>query len=456
VLRLHDTATGATGELRLRRAGELSLYVCGPTVYSAPHVGHGRFALVWDVLRRYATWSGLAVRYVSNVTDVDDKIIARASALGCTPEEVAATEEAGWWAAMDSLGVARPDATPHATAYVERMVELVAGLVASGSAYPGGDGVYFSVETVADYGLLARQPLESLRAGARVEAAEEAGKRSPVDFALWKEAKPGEPTWPSPWGPGRPGWHTECVVMALDLLGDGFDLHGGGIDLAFPHHENERAQAVASGHRFARCWVHSGHVVAAGGEKMSKSLGNTMSLPELLAGNDPRAYRLAVLQSHYRSPITVSPEVLASAGRAVEGLDAFAREAAVARGEAVGDDPAARAVTAGFAAAMDDDLDTPAAVAGLFAAIRQARALGGEAGRAVAAAVLSAFEGALGLPLAAEPDEIPAAAAAKAAERDAARAGRDWAAADRLRDELVAEGWVVEDTASGTILRRAR
>jgi cysteinyl-tRNA synthetase len=448
VLRLYDTASGELRAVPARCDGELSLYVCGPTVYAEPHVGHGRFALVWDQLRRYATWSGLTVRFVSNVTDIDDKIIERAAAAGSSATEVAAEQEALWWATMDALGVARPDHTPHATAYVEEMVGLIAELARRGSAYEGGDGVYFAAESVPDYGLLARQPIASLRAGARVEVDDAAGKRSPVDFALWKAAKPGEPAWDSPWGPGRPGWHTECVVMSLDLLGDGFDLHGGGIDLAFPHHENERAQAVAAGRDFAHHWAHSGHVVAEGGEKMSKSLGNTVSLPEAVRRWDPRAYRLLALQTHYRRQMTVSGATLDAAERAVDGLDAFAREFAPARSA-----PPDPEVRARFASAMDDDLDTPGAVAGLFDAMRAARAAVGEVSGAIAAAVLGIWEEALGLTLAGTA-AVPDAVAARAAERDAARAGRDWARADALRAELEADGWVVEDTPVGTRVRR--
>ncbi len=233
--------------LEPRDQGRVSMYLCGPTVSGSPHLGHGRTTVIWDSLRRYLTWTGLEVRFVSNVTDIEDKIIARAAEENSSTGEVAARYEELWWRTMGALDVQRPDAEPHATAYVNDMVRLVADLVSAGHAYRGGDGVYFSTESFPGYGLLARQDLDSLRAGARVELVREAGKRSPLDFALWKLAGPGEPAWPSPWGPGRPGWHTECVVMSLDLLGEGFDLHLGGLDLAFPHHENERAQAVADG-----------------------------------------------------------------------------------------------------------------------------------------------------------------------------------------------------------------
>ncbi len=424
------------------------MYVCGPTVYDEPHLGHGRFNVAWDILRRYLAWSGLEVRYVSNVTDIDDKIIARAELEGRTPEEVATYYEQIWFETMGRLGVGRPTDTPHATAYVNAMVDLIERLVRSGHAYVGGDGVYFAAETVADYGLLARQPVDTLRVGARVEVDEEAGKRSPIDFALWKAAKPGEPRWDSPWGPGRPGWHTECVVMSLDLLGDGFDLHGGGQDLAFPHHENERAQSIAAGRRFARHWAHSGMVVAAGGEKMSKSLGNTLSLLELLDAHDPRAFRLQVLQAHYRSPMALGESTLAAAAAGVERLDAFAREFANARGAAP--DPGA---LERFRDRMDNDLDTPGAVAGAFELLKDARSATGPQAAALAAAVFVIFEDALGLPLGGVTMEVPEEAQAKARARDQARAAKDWATADALRAELQADGWIVEDRPDGTAIR---
>lgn len=450
MLHLFDTAQGRVVPFEPRVPGEVSIYVCGPTVYAPPHLGHGRFAVVFDVLRRYLEWSGLRVRYVSNITDIDDKIIARAAEEGRSTEEVVEENERAWWEAMEAIGVARPTADPHATAYVERMVELVSELVAAGAAYETSDGVYFSSSVVPDYGLLARQSIESLRAGARVEVGEQ--KRSPIDFALWKKAKPGEPAWPSPWGPGRPGWHTECVVMSLDLLGEGFDLHGGGQDLAFPHHENERAQAVAAGRAFARYWMHNGFV-EVGGEKMSKSLGNFTDLADLVRSTDPRAFRLLVLRAHYRSPVEVTRTTVDDAARALERLDAFARRA--------GSWPAAPADPAAldaFRAAMDDDLDTPRAVALLFSLVQrghQAADAGDLVAAATAAATVTEICRALGLELRAGTGTVPDDVLAKGRERDAARAARDWARADALRDELIAAGYVVEDTPSGTAIRPA-
>jgi cysteinyl-tRNA synthetase len=474
VLRLHDTATQRLEELQLRDPGRVSMYVCGSTVYADPHIGHGRFALVWDVIRRYLTWSGLEVNFVSNVTDIDDKIIDRANAEDRSAADVAKQYEVAWWDAMDRLGVARPTSEPHATEFVTRMVELVADLIARDRAYVGGDGVYFVVESVPDYGLLANQPLDSLRAGARIDN-DDRGKRSPLDFALWKFAKAGEPSWPSPWGAGRPGWHTECVVMALDLLGDDFDLHGGGLDLAFPHHENERAQAVATDHRFARRWAHSGMVVADGGEKMSKSLGNTISLPELLSRYDPRAYRLLVLQSHYRSPMTVSATTLAAAEQGMERLDALARRFPSAPSRAAAD----AAAVDRFRQRMDDDLGTVQAFAGVFDAAKAANTLADqgriEAALGQAAAVFEMCR-AVGLELGRQEtvhitgggsitsrghgimDAGGAAvgddASALATARDEARRRGDFAAADALRARLQGEGWIVEDTPAGTVIRR--
>jgi cysteinyl-tRNA synthetase len=433
----------------------MAMYVCGPTVYAEPHIGHGRFTLVWDIIRRYLTWSGIEVDFVSNVTDIDDKIIARANAEKRSVAEVAREFEAVWWATMDRLGVLRPTHDPHATDYVERMVGFIAKLVALGKAYQGSDGVYFSAESVPDYGLLARQPIASLKAGARVEVDEERGKRDPIDFALWKLAKLGEPSWLSPWGAGRPGWHTECVVMSLDLLGDDFDLHGGGIDLAFPHHENERAQAVAAGRQFARRWVHSGHVVAGDGEKMSKSLGNVVSFADLLARYDARAYRLLVLQSHYRSPMTVSDATMAAAERSLERLDGLLRRFGPDLDGAVAEPGAIE----NFAARMDDDLNTPRATGDMFDLVTRANAAADrgrhEDARSLAAAVIE-ISGALGLVVDGSTAAVDEEATAMAAARDEARQQKDYARADQIRAQLEDRGWIVEDGEDGTVIRPGR
>ncbi|GIU84136.1 MAG: cysteine--tRNA ligase [Acidimicrobiales bacterium] len=449
-MKLYDTATRQVRDLVARPDGEIRMYVCGPTVYGPPHLGHGRFALVFDVLRRYLAWRGFRVRYVSNITDVDDKIIAAAAVEGTSPEEFAARWEEVWWEVMDTLGVQRPDHDPHASAYVTHMVELAARLEERGFAYTTSTGLYFDVSRLEDYGLLAGQSTDHLLAGARVEVDEE--KRSPLDFALWKFAKPGEPKWPSPWGEGRPGWHTECVVMSMDLLGEEFELHGGGRDLAFPHHENERAQATAVGCRFARHWVHNGFVEVEG-EKMSKSLGNFVDLTDLLRRADPRALRMLVLRSHYRSPMEVDQETVRDAEGALQRLDALAR-----RGS---DLPAAEA-DAGlldrFAQAMDDDLDTPRATALLFQTVREANAAldSGDSDRAahLVATVRSICE-TLGLSLGDGEERPPPEIEELVRARDAARRAKDWAAADRIRESLRERGWLVEDSPAGTKVRRA-
>ncbi len=460
MLSLHDTATGRVEALELRDPGRVSMYVCGPTVYDVPHLGHGRFSLVFDVIRRYLEFSGLEVRYCSNITDIDDKIIQKAAAEGRTQAEVADQFEAVWWEAMDALGVKRPDDTPHATDWVPQMVELVADLVARGAAYETSDGVYLSVEGVEGYGLLGHQSLDSLRSGARVEIDEE--KRSPLDFAVWKKVKPGEPSWEAPFGAGRPGWHTECVVMSLGLLGEGFDLHGGGADLAFPHHENERAQAVVLGRAFARHWVHNGWVVVEG-EKMSKSLGNFTSLTDLLARADARAYRLLVLRAHYRSPIEVNGDSVGQAVESLERLDNLARRLGLpadlagvdsAGAVAAGADPDALAA---FVEAMDEDLQTARALAGIFDLVTRANIAadaGEEAEATRVGTTVAVLCGALGLPLGGAPDDIDPETAALVAERNEARTSRDFPRADAIRVELEARGWIVMDGPEGTAIHR--
>ena len=443
MLRLYDTAFGEVRELDLREPGKVSMYVCGPTVYADPHIGHGRFAVIWDVVRRYLEWSGYDVAYVSNITDIEDKIIGQANADGVSTDDIVRTYEKSWWDAMDGLDILPPDSVPHATEYVEQMVDYIAGLVDSSAAYETSDGVYFAIDTVADYGRLARQSLDSLRAGAGGRELVGEDKHNPLDFALWKKAKPGEPSWPSPWGLGRPGWHIECTVMALDKLGDDFDLHGGGIDLAFPHHENERAQAVGGRHRFARHWVHNG-MVTMGAEKMSKSIGNTISLTGLLDRYDGRAYRVRILQAHYRSPVEITFDTMDQAAATVERLDAFDRATASMPNDAKDDAALDR-----FRQFMDDDLNTPRAVAVLFDCVAE-----GFKGDAPAAAAARDMCVALGIELRGTGVAIDDETRSKMDERDEARRRKDFARADGLRAELQAMGWVVEDGPQGTTVHR--
>ena len=458
-IRLYDTLAREKVDFVPRDPGRVSMYVCGPTVYDAPHVGHGRTAVTFDIIRRYLRWRGFDVTFVSNVTDIEDKIIRRAADSGTTEPEIAQRFEAVHFEQMGRVGVEYPDRVPHATEYVQGMIDLIAELVAGGHAYVvDGQGVYFDVPSYAAYGELSHRTIEQLleSAGARVEVDEQ--KRSPMDFALWKAAKPGEPEWDSPWGPGRPGWHIECSAMSLDLLGEEFDLHGGGDDLVFPHHENERAQAEAAGHAFARHWLHTG-MVQVGGEKMAKSVGNFTTLSDALDTHGPRAFRMAVLQAHYRKAIELGDDDLARAATTVKGLDALARRARAAGVDtSVAPEPT---VIALFRDAMDDDFATPQAMAVVFDAVGAANQAfdDGHLDRAapLVAAVVE-LAGAVGLELDAggsgDADDA-AEIDALVAKRDELRAARDFAGADAIRDELTARGIVLEDTPNGTVWHRA-
>ncbi len=435
------------------------MYVCGPTVYDDPHVGHARTALTFDMVRRYLQWRGYEVTFVSNITDIDDNIINRAAQTGTTEPELAARYEQVYIDQMDRFGIAHPDHRPHATEYVEEMLDFIGDLVDRGAAYAiEGKGVYFSVAAHARYGDLIGRTPEELRegAGARVEVDVE--KIDPLDFALWKAAKPGEPDWDSPWGPGRPGWHIECVAMATDLLGEVFDIHGGGDDLAFPHHQNEVAEAEGAELGFARHWIH-GAMLNVNGEKMAKSLGNFTTLSDLLDTYEPQVLRLLMLQTHYRTVMELSDDALAGASGALDRLRAWHRRAAAA-----GVDQTASAdadAVARFTAAMDDDFGTPAALAVVFDLVREGNAAldAGDTERAASAHVtVCDLAGALGLILAGDQQDGDDALTARVeellAERDEARAAKDFATADRIRDQLADEGIVIEDTPGGTIWRK--
>lgn len=430
-----------------RDEGKVGMYVCGPTVQSEPHVGHGRYAVAFDVIRRYLIWRGFDVTYVSNITDVEDKIIAAAEERGESVEELAVRMTEFFANSFKRLGVLPPDIEPKATEHIPEMLDLIGRLIDRGLAYVRGDGdVYFSVKTLEQYGRLSGRKPEELRAGYRIEVDE--SKDDPLDFALWKAAKPGEPTWDSPWGPGRPGWHIECSAMATKYLGDDFDIHGGGLDLIFPHHENEVAQSEgASGKTFARYWLHNG-MVNLGGEKMAKSTGKLVDLQEVLDAHGGRALRMLYVRAHYRSPIDYSEELLGEAEDSLDRLDRFRER--VTPGEP---DPAA---IERFTRAMDEDFGTPQAVSLMFDLIREGNRVlddGGDAS-ALAGAVETIVE-VLGLD---DADEAPKAAAslsdgeieALVAERDEARAERDFVRADEIRDRLAAAGVTIEDGPHGT------
>ena len=453
MLSLYDTATQEVRPLAMRQPGHLSIYLCGPTVYGPPHLGHGRATLVYDILRRYLTWTGIQVRLVSNITDIDDKIIDRANRENRPWADITHKCETMWFSAMAALNVEKPNDIPHATEYVDQMVAMIGELIGLQRAYATSDGVYLSVTSVDDYGLLAHQKLEDMLAGGgdrEVFGASE--KKHPADFALWKFTKPGEPAWPSPWGEGRPGWHSECVVMSLQLLGEGFDLHCGGADLRFPHHENERAQAVALGKTFANHWMHNGFVVDTDGEKMSKSLGNVTNLLDLVEHYDPRAYRMLLLQTHYRSPVRVGQDNIDASVKAVGSIDGFFARMAEVLTNATADE----ATLQSFRDAMNNDLDTPGATALMFDTIRKANAALDVKDDVLAGALAGAVKEmcvAFGLQINAFA-EVSTDIADKAQQLDAARAAKDFATADALRNELQAAGYVVETTKEGTKVRR--
>jgi cysteinyl-tRNA synthetase len=460
----------------------VSMYVCGVTPYDVAHVGHARSALVFDVIRRYLGHRGYRVRVVKNYTDVEDKIIARAAQLGATADALAERFIAAYQRDMVGLGVVPPDIEPRATAHIVpaagkpyRMVSLIERLVAREVAYVVDGDVYFEVRRFPAYGRLSGKNLEELLAGARVEVDER--KRDPRDFALWKAAKPGEPSWPSPWGPGRPGWHIECSAMALEYLGETLDIHGGGEDLIFPHHECEIAQSeAATGRPFARYWLHNGFV-NLGAEKMSKSLGNVLSIDELLSRHEPDALRLYLLGTHYRHPVEFAEERIREAARALERLrgvvaaaDEVERAEPDPRSTAEPQDPLGTQVTglqARFESAMDDDFNTPQALGALF---DLARALNAERdlivrgrrsgpGFGAGLSVLTGLAGSLGLLSLGQPGlSAPAPAGAEwvarvealVRERDEARRRRDWREADLLRARIEEAGAVVEDTPKGS------
>jgi cysteinyl-tRNA synthetase len=465
-VQVYNTLGRALQPLRPRVPGEVSIYTCGPTVQAPPHVGHGRQAVAFDVIRRYLEWRGFRVTYVTNITDIEDKIINAAAAQGISTEEVAARATEQFLDAYRRLGVRPPDRLCYATREIPRMLDLIARLIERGHAYPAGGSVYFAVRSFAEYGKLSGRNPDELLAGTRGEPGE--GKRDPADFALWKASKPGEPSWDSPWGPGRPGWHIECSAMAEGELGFGFDIHGGGLDLVFPHHENEIAQseAAAGSAPFARYWLHNGMLNLAG-EKMAKSTGNLVGLNRLLEAYPPLAVRLFFLRAHYRAPLDFSEEGVADAAASLERLWAFRRRAGSAGTAA----PGALAL---FTEAMDDDFNTAEAMAVLFDLVREGNRrfdAGEDAGEQAAAydeivGVLGLAEPAAGLDDLAGPlaglaaayglvVEGPSAAVdGLIARRAQARREADWALGDEIRVRLSALGILLEDGSDGTVWRR--
>jgi len=463
-LALYDTLRRAEVEFIPAVEGRVSMYVCGPTVQGDAHVGHGRAAVVFDVLRRYLAHTGYSVRFVQNVTDIDDKIILRARREGVDAAEIATRYTRAFERTMDALGVLPPDIRPLATGHLLEMQELIATLIAQDRAYAVEGDVFFRVRSFPTYGALSNRRIDDLVEGEDVVDADR--KEDPLDFALWKSAKPGEPSWPSPWGPGRPGWHIECSAMAVTHLGAGFDIHGGGLDLVFPHHENEIAQhEAAHGTVFARHWVHNG-LVQMGDAKMSKSVGNVVSLAEAIAVFGRGPLRLWYLSAQHRTPLTFDDQRLEDARIVFQRFVTFLRAARRAAGDAAADGESGRDHRGRFVAAMDDDLNAPVAVAALHelagtgSDLLRAAGAGDVPARAaltdLADTLVDLADGVLGLGLT---EALASAAAverrmaplveAELARRAEARAAKDFATADAIRDELIAAGVVVEDGANG-------
>ena len=458
MIQVHDTLQRAIVPLETREAGTVAMYVCGPTVQSEPHVGHGRSAVAFDVIRRYLTWRGFNVIYVRNITDVEDKIIAAAAEAGVPIEELAVTMSERFAEAFDGLGILAPDYEPKATDHIPEMIGMIETLIDRGLAYASGGDVYFSVRALERYGKLSGRNPDDLRSGSRIEIDE--AKENPLDFALWKGVKPDEPYWESPWGAGRPGWHIECSAMAGKYLGNGFDIHGGGSDLIFPHNENEIAQSEgASGETFAKYWLHNG-MVNLGGEKMAKSTGLVVDLASILATRGGRALRMLYLRAHYRSPIEYSDELLDEAAEALDRLDRFR-----ARTQAADPDEAA---LERFRAAMDADFATSEALSILFDLVRDGNRLldNGEDASAIAGAVES-IVAVLGLDEARGPAESEIDLGEVATEfgvsdeagsiieqliemREVARSEGRYSDADAVRDRLDSVGVALEDGPDGT------
>jgi cysteinyl-tRNA synthetase len=486
-LRLTNTLTRRTEAFEPLQPGQVSIYCCGVTVYDLCHLGHARSYIAWDVLRRYLLWRGYAVTFVQNYTDIDDKILRRAAEEGSSMEAVSARNIQAFEADMARLNILPPDRMPRATRSLEAIRALIQELEASGAAYSADGDVYFAVMRHAGYGKLSGRDLSEQQdnAAGRVADAEEARKQHPFDFALWKGAKPGEPSFPSPWGPGRPGWHIECSAMVREELGDTIDIHLGGADLIFPHHENEIAQSeAATGRQLARFWLHNG-MVNVGGEKMSKSLGNFTTISGLLdSGISPMTLRLFTLQAHYRKPLDFTTEALEAAAAGWSGLNAAlglqgGEGAEAITPAAIASDPASlneelAALQRRFIAAMDDDLNTAAALAVLFELARPLRGLAHrlergdpaaaeEAGKPKIAArsrLLQELATVLGLRHEASAPPHPAGGsgdgaaseeriAARIEARRAAKAARDFNEADRIRAELLAEGIELIDRPGG-------
>ena len=453
-MQIYNTLTRKKEEFTPQKDNEFRIYACGPTVYNYIHIGNARPICVFDVLRRYLEYRGYKVNFVQNFTDIDDKLINKANDEGITVPQVAERFINEYWTDADGLNVRRATTHPRATENIDGILEIIGGLVEHGHAYATDEGdVYFRTKSFDEYGKLSHQPLDELELGARIGVGET--KEDPMDFALWKAAKPGEPFWDSPYGKGRPGWHIECSAMSRRYLGDTIDLHCGGQDLIFPHHENEIAQSeCCNGAEFARYWMHNGYI-NVDNRKMSKSLNNFFTVREIseVYGYEPIRYFL--LSSHYRSPINYNTEIIEQCIAALERIYTCRENLDFAIGNAGdgGDDIKVLCDQKKemFVAAMDDDLNTADAISAIFELVRDINSAKDQSKATLeyAAAVFDELTGVLGLLYNRDSGEIPAEITEMAQQRQQARKDKDFAAADKLRDEIIAKGYLLEDTAAG-------
>ena len=464
-MKVYNSMTRTKEELVPLKPGKIGIYACGPTVYDYFHIGNARMFITFDLLRRYLEHRGYEVTYVQNFTDVDDKMIARAQAEGITVAELAEQYIAAYFEDVQALGIRPATVHPRATEHIEKIIELIQELENKGLAYPVDGDMYYDTTAFPDYGRLSGQNLDDLDAGARVDVDE--GKRHPADFALWKAEKPGEPAWDSPWGRGRPGWHIECSAMSMTYLGETFDIHCGGQDLMFPHHENEIAQSEgATGQPFVRYWMHNGFL-NIDNRKMSKSLGNFFTVRDILKEYEAEDIRMFMLSAHYRSPLNFSREMMAQARAGLmrlytarDRLDFLLAHAHDGEPSAEEQELIARAEAAlpSFYEAMDDDLNTAGALGVMFELVYDINTVLAETSsrRAVETArtALLAMADVLGL-LVKKADALPSDIQALVDERAQARTNRDWKKSDALRDELIARGYTVEDTKLGQKITRA-
>ena len=463
-MKIYNTMTRKKEEFVPLEEGKVKMYACGPTVYNYFHIGNARPFIIFDTLRRYFEFLGYDVTFVQNFTDIDDKMINRAKEEGISVKELADRFIKEYYTDADALGIERATVNPRATENIDAIIQLVQQLIDKGYAYESHGDVYFSVESDSAYGKLSGQPLENLEAGARIESGEE--KRHPMDFALWKAQKPGEPAWESPWGMGRPGWHIECSAMSMKYLGETFDIHGGGQDLIFPHHENEIAQSeCATGKTFARYWMHNGYI-NVDNRKMSKSLGNFFTVREISEEFDLEAVRLFMLSSQYRNPINFSRELIQQAVTALERLRNAKENMEFTVQSGVEGEPEGIAeyretlkkYQQAFVDAMDDDLNTADAIGSIFELVREANTYLGKTQSKVAAKesleLLEKLTKVLGI-LQKGGEEVPKEILEMANRRQEARKAKDFALADSLRDEIKARGYILEDTPNGPKVKKA-